>query len=214
MLEPLVDLMGAAAGRCDYADARWVERSSEAIAVVDGAIEAVDTDDEEGVGIRVRVGSGWGFACTQALSRAGLEQALDRALALAAAQPQPASAPGLAAVPPAQGGRAGPDEVDPFGVSPEEKIGVLLAADEAMAGDPRIVRRRSSCFAQRTVKVFASTEGAAVEQSFVECGGEIAAVAVADGELQVRTYPSAHGGDVAQAGWEHVRELDLPGHGA
>src|SRR3954453_3567944 len=190
MLEALVDLMAVARRRCAYAEARWVERSSEAIAVVDGAIEAVDTDDEEGFGIRVRVGSGWGFACTQTLSRAGLGDALKRALALAEAQPQPAGGTGLAPVPPAQGSWSRPCDVDPFGVSPEEKLGVLLAADEAMAGDPRIVRRRSSCFAQRTVKAFASTEGAAVEQSYVECGGGIAAVAVAGGELQVRTYPS------------------------
>src|SRR4051812_33757965 len=199
MLASLVDVMDAATGRCAYAEARWVERSSESIAVVDGAIEAVETDDEAGVGIRVRVGSGWGFACTQSLSRAGLEAALGRALALAEAQPQPAGGTGLAPVPPACGSWSGPCEVDPFAVSPEEKLGVLLAADEGMAGDPRIVRRRVSCFAERTVKAFASTDGAACEQAYVECGGGMTAVAVADGELQLRSYPSAHGGDVAQA---------------
>ena len=42
MLDALVDLVDAAAGRCSYADARWVERSYEAVSVVDGAIEAVE----------------------------------------------------------------------------------------------------------------------------------------------------------------------------
>jgi len=212
MLDALVALMDAAGGRCAYADARWVERSRESITVVDGAIEAVEIVDEEGVGVRVRVDGAWAFAATQELTRDGLEEALRRALALAQAEPRGPAAP-LAAVAPARGSWRGPCAIDPFGVSLEEKLELLLAADEAMAGDPRIVRRRASCVAERTVKTFASTEGAACEQAAVECGGGIVAVAVADGELQVRSHPSAHAGDVAQAGWEHVLALDLPGNG-
>ena len=37
------------------------------------------------------------------------------------------------------------------------------------------------------------------------------AYAAAGGEVQVRSFPLAHGGDVRAAGWEHVRALDLPG---
>jgi TldD protein len=184
------------------------------VAVVDGAIEAVEILDEEGVGVRVRVGGAWGFAATQTLTRAGLEEALVRALALAEAQPPgPAPAP-LAAVAPARGSWQGPCAIDPFGVALEEKLDLLLAADAAMAGDPRLRRRRASCVAERTLKAFASTDGAACEQATVECGGGMNAVAVGDdGDLQVRTHPSAHAGDVAQAGWEHVLALDLPGNG-
>jgi TldD protein len=214
VLDALVDLMDAAGGRCAYADARWVERSRESVAVVDGAIEAVEIVDDEGVGVRVRVDGAWGFAATQTLTPAGLEEALRRGLALAEAEPRrPASAP-LAHAAPARGSWRGPCAIDPFAVSLEEKLSLLLAADEAMAGDPRLVRRRASCLAERTLKAFASTEGAACEQVVVECGGGIVAVAVAGGELQVRSYPSGHAGDIAQAGWEHVVALDLPGNGA
>ncbi|HEX3317749.1 MAG TPA: TldD/PmbA family protein, partial [Solirubrobacteraceae bacterium] len=213
MLEALVDLMDVARDRCAYADARWVDRSRESIAVVDGAIEAVEIVDEEGVGVRVRVGGAWGFAATQALTRAGLEEALRRALALADAEPRARASP-LAPVEPARGSWEAPCAIDPFAIALEEKLGTLLAADEAMAGDPRLVRRRASCLSERTVRAFASTEGAACEQAATECGGGIVAVALADGELQVRSWPSAHAGDVAQAGWEHPRALDLPGNGA
>ena len=214
MLDALVDLMDAAASRCAYADARWVDRSRESASVVDGAIEAVAVSDEEGVGVRVRVDGAWGFAATQDVSRAGLEDVLRRALALAEAQPRRPGAAPLAPVEPARGSWEGPCAVDPFGISLEEKLGLLLAADEAMAGDARIARRRASTVAERTVKAFASTDGAACEQAFTESGGAIVAVAVEGGELQVRSFPSAHDGDVAQAGWEHVRALDLPGNGA
>jgi TldD protein len=214
VLDALVDLMDAAASRCAYADARWVDRSRESASVVDGAIEAIAVSDEEGVGVRVRVDGAWGFAATQDVSRAGLEDVLRRALALAEAQPRRPGAAPLAPVEPARGSWEGPCAVDPFGISLEEKLGLLLAADEAMAGDARIAQRRASTVAERTVKAFASTDGAACEQAFTECGGAIVAVAVEGGELQVRSFPSAHDGDVAQAGWEHVRALDLPGNGA
>src|SRR3954447_23288159 len=206
--------MDAAGSRCAYADARWVGRTRESASVVDGAIEAIAVSDEEGVGVRVRVGGAWGCAATQDASPAGLQGALQRALALAEAQPRRPGAAPLAPLDPARGSWEGPCAVDPFGVSLEEKLDLLLAADEAMAGDARIARRRATTVAERTVKAFASTDGAACEQAYTECGGGIVAVAVQGGELQVRSFPSAHDGDVAQAGWEHVRALDLPANGA
>jgi len=164
MLDALVDLMDAAGGRCAYADARWVDHSHEALTVVDGAIESVDIVDEEGVGVRVRVDGAWSFAATQTLSREGLQEALARALALAEAEPRrPAPSP-LAPVAPARGSWRSPCAIDPFGVALEEKLALLLAADEAMAGDPRLGRRGAFCVAERAVKAFASTEGAACEQ--------------------------------------------------
>src|SRR4051794_9354257 len=144
--------MDAAARRCEYADARWVDRSREAISVVDGAIEGVDIEDEEGVGVRVRVAGTWGFAATSALTKAALGDALERALALAEAQPRRSGAGPLAPVAPAHGSWQGPCAIDPFGVSLEEKLGLLLAADERMSGDARLARRRASCMAERTVK--------------------------------------------------------------
>ena len=60
--------------------------------------------------------------------------------------------------------------------------------------------------------MFASTEGALCEQLVTECGGGIAAVAVEGSDSQIRSYPASHGGHVAEAGYEHFLELELPGH--
>ena len=60
--------------------------------------------------------------------------------------------------------------------------------------------------------MFANTEGALFEQHVIECGGGIGATAVNGGESQTRSYPASHGGHVAQAGYEHFLELELPGH--
>jgi TldD protein len=88
----------------------------------------------------------------------------------------------------------------------------MIAADEALRGDRRVVRAQTRCVSLRTTKAFASTEGAACTQTLHECGGEISAVAVGAGELQVRSYPGAHDGGAAAAGWEHVEALDLSAH--
>ena len=61
-------------------------------------------------------------------------------------------------------------------------------------------------------KVFASTEGALCEQHLTECGGGLAVVVVDGDESQVRSYPTSHGGHVAQAGYEHFLALELAAH--
>ena len=38
----------------------------------------------------------------------------------------------------------------------------------------------------------------------------IDALAIRDGKVQIRSYPSAHGGSSSQSGWEYVEGLDLP----
>jgi TldD protein len=63
--------------------------------------------------------------------------------------------------------------------------------------------------AHREERAFRSSEGADVRQRFVECGAGIDTLAIADGRVQVRSYPSAHGGSSAQAGWEYVEGLAL-----
>ena len=145
-----------------------------------------------------------------ASSRAeGLRDALRRAIAVAEAQPHSAAAPLAALDAPAHGEWSGPCEIDPFSIPLADKLALLAAADEGLRGDPRIVRREAECQARREETAFASTEGATCVQSFTHCGGGIGVVAVHGDELQVRSHPVAHGGDVAAAGWEYVLGLDL-----
>ena len=91
----VVELMAAAEGRCSYADARFVRRVDESLGVRNGAVERADLDSSEGIGVRVRVGGAWGFASTREVSTAGAEAALQRALAIAAAQPDAPDRPML-----------------------------------------------------------------------------------------------------------------------
>src|SRR5438067_8531443 len=211
MRDLLSDLMDSAARHGDYADARHVHSVRQSLATRNGELEEIENGDAEGIGVRVRVGGAWGFAATRDVSRAGAEDALLRAVQVARAQP---AAPALppAPVEPAHGSWRSPVERDPFEVPLEDKAAVLLAADRAMRGDPRVSVTRAHFVAFRDDRTFASTEGALCDQVTTECGGGIAATAVDGGESQVRSYPASFRGDVRQAGYEHFTGLELERH--
>lgn len=208
MLDLLTEVLGAAPSRCSYAEARHVATDEEDVLVRNGHVDHVDSSASDGVGVRVRAGGGWGFAATRDATRASVERAPARALAIAESQP---SAPGgpLAAVAPARGHWSCAHEIDPFDVSLEDKLALLFAAEGLLRGDPRIVRSDATCESRRVRTAFVSTEGDACTQERVEWGASIAATAVDGDELQVRSYPGSHGSAAACAGWEHVLGFDL-----
>jgi TldD protein len=203
--------MDSAARRADYADARYVRTRTEKLATRNGALDQLDSHESEGIGVRVRVGGLWGFAAARGTDRRDAEAALERALAVAAAQPGAAGAP-LAPEPPAQGSWESPVERDPFAVPLEDKLAVLAAADAGLRTEPGVTLTLARFLAFRVEKLFASTDGALCEQRTTECGGGLAAVAVDGNESQIRSHPASHGGHVAQRGYEHFLGLDLPGH--
>jgi len=211
VLDVLTDLMGVVPADCAYAEARHVADEHEQLLVANGAIDRVANEASEGIGVRVLVDGGWGFAATRDTTPAGARRALEAALAVARAQP--AGPPrALAPAEPAAGHWETPCVVDPATVSLDDKLALLLAAESALRIDPRILRSTAECHWLRTRKAFASSEGAACTQTATRCGAGIVATAGDDAELQTRSYPGAHGGSVRAAGWEHVLGLDLAGH--
>ena len=202
--------MDAAAGRSEYADARFVRTQSERLATRNGEVDQASFEDSEGIGVRVRVGGAWGFAAVRGTAKADAEEALERALAIAAAQP---TAPGaaLADEPPAIGTYTSPAERDPFEVPLDDKLAVLAEADAGLSGERGIALRIARFQALRVHKLFASTEGALCEQVLTECCGGLAAVAVDGEQTQVRSHPTSLGSHMAQSGYECFLALDLPG---
>jgi TldD protein len=208
MKDTLEDLMGAATARADYADVRHVRSRTESITTRNGAVDEVEGAESEGAGVRVRVGGAWGFAGTRDISRAGLREALERALAVAAAQPRAPKTP-LTQEPPARGRWESGATTSPFAVPLEDKLSTLVAADQSMRTDPRIAVTTAHMVALEEARTFASTEGSLCEQITTESGGGMSAMATSGDEVQVRSYPGSHGGDVMQAGYEHFASLDL-----
>ena len=208
LLEELVD---SASLRADYADARFVNTRCETLSTRNGKLSQLDKAEEEGIGVRVRVRGSWGFAATRGTGSADVEGALERALSVAAAQPAVDGA-ALAPEPPARGEYESPVERDPFAVSLDEKLGELATAEAGLRAPSTVALTMARFQALSVYKVFASTEGALCEQHLTECGGGLAVVVVDGDKSQIRSYPSSHGGHVAQAGYEHFLALELAAH--
>jgi TldD protein len=190
-----------------YADARAVVGRAQGVSTKNGRVENVNDLETEGIGVRVLVGGAWGFACDRRLDADGARDAALRACAFARAsggRDEKALAP-LAAT---SGTYRTPVERDPFTVSLSDKVALCLRAEEALRhADVKVTE--AFVRAQREHKLLVTSEGAEIEQELVETGAGIDAFAVGDGVFQIRSYPSAHSGSSAQAGWEYVEGLGL-----
>ena len=197
----------------DYADVRIVERSNEQLTVKNGQLEAATSNQSAGFGVRVLLDGAWGFSASAVLEPGEADriasEAVEIARASGVAQPGPVE---LDDTPPVTDSYRTPYREDPFAISLDEKLRLLMDADAAMARVPGVAIREATVVAGREVKTFASTAGARIEQEIVESGGGIEATAVNDSEMQQRSYPSSFGGQVVTGGFEAVRALDLAEH--
>jgi TldD protein len=193
-----------------YADARAVTRRVQHVATKNGEVESVSDGETEGVGVRVLVDGAWGFACDRRLSDEGAREAAERAVSFARASAGRAGRRRVELAPAAveSGEYRTAAERDPVDVSLSEKVDLCLRAEAAMKRDD-VAITEATVRAQREERAFRSSEGTDYHQWFVECGGGIDALAIAEGRVQVRSYPNAHGGSSAQAGWEYVEGLAL-----
>jgi TldD protein len=197
----------ALANGASYADARAVLGRSQAVSTKNGRVDQLSDAESEGIGVRVLVGGAWGFACDHRLEQTAARDTALRACAFAQAAPG-SHERALAGLEPHRGTFRTPVERDPFDVPLSEKVELCLRADEALRhADVKVTQAHVRALSE--LKTFVSSEGAELEQELVECGGGIEAIAVADGLYQVRSYPSAHVGSSAQAGWEYVEGLEL-----
>jgi TldD protein len=201
--------LGSGAG---YADARVVTRRVQHVSTKNGEVETVSDGETEGIGVRVLVDGAWGFACDRRLSEEGARQAATRAVSFARASAGRVGRRKVALAPTAaeQGEYRTPATRDPIDVPLSEKVDLCLRAEAGMKHE-HVEITEASVRAQREERAFRSSEGADITQRVVECGAGIDALAVDEGRVQIRSYPSAHGGSSAQAGWEYVEQLDLPG---
>ncbi len=202
----------------DYADVRVVNRRHEGIHVMNGVPDQLIDEETEGVAVRVLVDGQWGFAATARVDIRGLAAAVTRAVSQARVARGLGARARLAPAVPLRAVFETPLERDPFTVPVEEKLELLIAASLAMqAGGGTLVRAaEASTDIFREHKVFASTEGALIEQLLTETGGGLLATASDGDDVQRRSYPQSvpraikgQRGDFATAGWEHVLALGL-----
>lgn len=194
----------------NYADIRYVFRTNQSLAAKDQLIESLTLSDDIGIGIRVIVDGCWGFASTSDLADDELEKTANRAIKIAKASALTKRGEViLEKLTPYIDKYKTRVKEDPFAVSLDDKIGLLLEVNKALRKNKNIKIAEANLDFYRTRKIFCSTEGAFIEQEIIESGGGYTATAVAGSEVQRRSYPNSHGGDYACAGYEFIRNLKL-----
>ena len=198
-----------------YGDARFVSTLVETIQVKNGVPRSVTSINSRGIGIRVIAGGCWGFAATADLTKRGVKKACRLALEIAKAGRAALVSPvRLAPVEAVVAQYVTPFDEDPFEVPLEVKLAILLEADKNMAGEASVKVRQGYFQAFQRHTIFASTEGALVDQRIVQTGGGISATAVGPGDSQFRGYPHSFRGNFQSTGFEFFRSLDLPANAA
>lgn len=203
----------ARAKGADYADVRVLRQTAESVTVRLQNVESLTYDESLGFGVRVLVAGYWGFASSHKMTMDEADRVAAEAVRIAKAS---ATVAGKAA-------DIGPPiaikdsyltavQKDPFTVSLDDKIALLLRASETMTSVPGIVMAEANTYCQRDEKLFVSTEGSDIEQTLFETGCGIEATAVDEGEVQKRSFPNSVGRHQGTEGWEFVERWDMPGN--
>lgn len=206
-------LDAAQRGGAEYADVRVVERETEGLTVKNGQLEGASSNTSAGFGVRVLVDGAWGFSSSAVLDLGEADRIAAEALEIArASRIGRKEAVQLDETEPVKDTYRTAYQEDPFAVSLDDKLRILMEADAAMARVPGVAIREGNMVAGRERKTFASLAGAWIEQEIVEAGGGIEATAVNESEMQQRSYPNSFGGQSVTGGFEAVRALDLAEH--
>lgn len=192
-----------------YADVRVGRYRRQVVRTRERQVASVTDDESYGIGIRTLVDGCWGFAATSAMTRPGVQSAARDAITLSRAartvQRRPVE---LAPARPVTGTWITPVERDPIDVPLEEKIALLLGANEA-ALKIRNVRFVSSGFQLlREVKTLVTSEGTNVTQTFIRVGPFFSVTAIDSGDFQTYEEELAPRGQ----GWEYVESLNMRGN--
>jgi TldD protein len=206
-------LEAARRGGAAYADARFVSEETESITVRNQEMAGIDRSRSRGVGIRALVDGYWGFAATGHTGESEIDRTAALAVAIArAAARLPMEPVRLAEVEPVVAQWSTPILEDPFAVPLGEKVELLTEASRRLQDAKGVSFAEAILDAYRRQTSFASSEGAAIEQTIVNAGGGIEATAIAGGEVQRRSFPNSFRGHLKAAGYEHIRSLGLAEH--
>ncbi len=196
-----------------YADVRVLDARHRNLSTKNGQVGTLSESESLGLGVRVIADGACGFAATDQLTREKIDETAARAVAIARASAR-VKEKDLALAPEQkiQAVWQTPIDKDPFQVSVDEQIKLLLAADEEMRRVPGLTLAETSMSFTRLEQLFASSIGSEIRQTKVYSGAGIVATSFAENEIQKRSYPNSFGGQHASAGYELVEGLDLKGN--
>src|SRR5438874_365739 len=193
-----------------YADARVVDERQRALSTKNGKTGHVSDAESLGVGIRVIADGAWGFAASDSLKKEDVERAAAQAVAIAKASATVKSQElHLAAEKPAVADWTCDYKIDPFTISVEQNLDLLLKIDAEMRSVAGVTLAEVSLNFRRYEQWFYSSEGAQIHQLRFISGAGYSAYSFAGSEIQKRSYPNSYGGQYQNKGYELIAELKL-----
>jgi TldD protein len=198
-----------------YADVRLIETQEQLMATQNGEMETLLSTDSVGMGIRTIVNGAWGFAACHEISRDSVEKTARQAVAVAKASAMvKAGELRLAPLERTVATWHSPCKKDPFKISLETKLDLLMKVDHALRAVKGVTLARASLLFIHTQKLYMSSLGSYIEQSFYQTGGGFTAYSFQNGELQKRSYPNSFGGQHQLGGYEVIEALRFLDHAA
>jgi TldD protein len=195
---------------CTYADIRIIKREHQGVSLKSGNVESISSSEDLGFGVRVIKNGAWGFASSRVVSPQKIEEITSRAVEIAQASALVKERDvELAPVEPVVAKFQANCKIDPFSVPLEEKLQFLTKVDDRLRSVKGVAVSRAFLTFFKEFKVFASTEGSFIEQEKIESGGGMEAIAVGEGDFQIRSFPNSMGGNVAAYGYEFIPTLKL-----
>src|SRR5246127_4328009 len=203
-------LNAASARGATFADVRVIAQRSRALTTKNGKVGSASDAESVGMSVRVIADGAWGFAASAELGRGAVEATRAGAVAIAWASARVKREDvRLTPEKPAVAEWSTPYKIDPFTVSVEQNIELLLKIDAELRSVAGITLAEANLNFNREEQWFVSSEGADVHQTKLSTGAGYAAYAFAGNEIQKRSYPNSFGGQWQNKGYELIEELKL-----
>jgi TldD protein len=205
-----IALNSAKSKGASYADIRIVDTEDENISVKNGAAELIEKSNSFGFGIRVIADGAWGFASSADLNEETLKKTADLAVKIAKASAKlKKSDLVLAPVIKYIDSYNNPVQIDPFTIPLREKLDYLLSLEQLLRKTEGITTASAFMDFRKENRYFSSSEGSQIEQSIIQSGAGIEAVAMKSRrEMGKRSYPDSNG-QYESRGYELIKELNF-----
>lgn len=200
----------AAVRGASYADVRVIAQRGRALSTKNGKVGNASDAESVGMNVRVIVDGAWGFAASADLGRGSVEATAAEAVSIARASAKVKREDiRLAPEKPVVAEWSTPYTIDPFTVSVDENINLLMKIDAELRAVGGITLAETNLNFNREEQWFISSEGADIHQTKLSTGAGFAAYAFAENEIQKRSYPNSFGGQWQNKGYELIAELKL-----
>src|SRR5438067_9990351 len=200
-------LDAALRGGAEYAEVRIESGRVERAHVRNAAVEQLSAEANSGWGVHVLAGEGWGFTAASTDDPIGIEHIAKVAVDIARASAEYShSKSDLSLMSREVGTYSSQVERDAFPIPTAERADLLVEASMRMGqASPRVRVANATFWCSNVDKLYVNSVGAHLRQDITHTGAWMSALATDDtGYSYRRSY-----GDMSQAGWEFVENLNL-----